>query len=66
MRRRLLMVSTVELRIAARSLRAFATAIKRNNEAAQNPTAGLDAGPLEKAPKIMEEAAAKIEQLRRP
>jgi hypothetical protein len=59
------MIDIVAMLNVAESLRTFATQIRRDNEATQYLTAGLDAGLLEKTAKHLEEAANEIERLRK-
>ena len=60
------MTNLGELRDVAKNLRTVAVQIRRDNEAKSYPTAGTDAALLEKAAKIMEDAAGEIEQLKSP
>ncbi len=59
------MTNLAELLDVAKNLRDFATQIRRDSEAMRYPTAELDASLLEKAAKMMEDAAAELERLQR-
>jgi hypothetical protein len=58
------MVDTTEMRNIASDLRASSKQIRRSNEAAPYPTAGLDAGLIDRAASWLEQAADEIERLR--